>query len=111
MGRLFRDWRFALFWVVGISFMASAFVSDNDGYEQSLARLRAQAPIPANAAVARATSQPHPAPAKSEPAEELAKFGEPLMDTAPFDPNPLEPAPAASAVPAGQPSLPAPLAP
>lgn len=101
MGRLFRDWRFALLWVVGISAMATAFVADRNDQDQSLVRAHAQEPMPASTGAAMAALQSSPAAVETEPDEEATdKFGAPVMDTTPFDPNPVAPGQTPSAAPA-----------
>ena len=83
MDRLFRDWRFALLWVIGISAMAAAFFARGGGNEQASAAV--VPPVPAMATQAQQGELPRQAE------EDSIKFGEPLMDTTPFDPNPPEP--------------------
>lgn len=94
MGRLFRDWRYALLWVLGITALAVAYAADSDSYQKSQV-----ASAPATLAMA-APSLPAPKPAKAPekaPDQESGPgFGEPVMDTVPFDPNPVEPAPSPS---------------
>jgi hypothetical protein len=99
MNRLFRDWRFALLWVIGISAMTAAYFSDGTIRDQQLAKSPAS---PAPAAV-----QLKPGPSAIGPAEDKSPgFGEPVMDTTPFDPNPADPeqspAAAGSVVPAAE---------
>lgn len=95
MGRLFRDWRYALLWVLGISALAAAYASDSGSYNKSQL-----AGAPATAAMAKPGLTP-PKPAKGQEdgsnEEQAPGFGEPVMDTTPFDPNPIEPAPTPSA--------------
>jgi hypothetical protein len=92
MDRLFGDWRFALLWVIGISAMTAAYFSDGTVRDQQLAKSPAR---PAPAAV-----QLKPGPLAIGPAEDKSPgFGEPVMDTTPFDPNPADPAQSPSAAP------------
>lgn len=96
MDRLFRDWRFALLWVVGISALATAFFARGGGHEELLAK-----PQPEASAIAPAApASPAPAAAPVADAEdEQAAFGEPVMDTTGFEPSPPEPDESASASP------------
>lgn len=96
MDRLFRDWRFALLWVVGISALATAFFARGGGHEQLLATPQPEAPAPAPAPAENPTP---PAAPPIDPAEEQEKFGEPVMDTTGFEPSPSEPEESASASP------------
>lgn len=110
MTRLFRDWRVALLWVIGISTLAAAYFSQGSGPQDLLTR-----PAPAAPGAAPAVSPAAPAsPAVRVDAneEEGGNFGDPVLDTTPFDPSPPEPAAAASpaAGPAGA-SAPAPATP
>lgn len=86
MTRLFRDWRFALLWVVGIAAVAASYVADRPG--------------PAALAEAPTPTVPHPqvsaAPAPPQPheqleAEEEVAFGDPMAEPTGFDPNPADP--------------------
>lgn len=96
MNRLFRDWRFALLWVVGISALATAFFAKGGGHEQLLASPQPTASVAAP--VPSASPAPPPAPA-ADGGEEQDKFGEPVMDTTGFEPSPAEPDESASAAP------------
>lgn len=106
MDRLFRDWRFALLWVVGISALAAAYFAQGGGHEQLLATPQPEA---AATGLAPGGSQRHvvgPA-AVAEGGEEQSNFGEPVMDTTGFEPSPAEPAEAAGPA-AQEPNAPAP---
>lgn len=92
MDRLFRDWRYALLWVIGISAIATAYFAEGGGHEQLQAQQQPAAVAPPPAAVRPA---PSAAPAPQD-GDESTQFGEPIMDTTGFDPNPAEPGPAAS---------------
>lgn len=94
MDRLFRDWRYALLWVVGISALAAAYFARGGGHEDLMAQ--PQAAVPTSQPVAGSSPAPAPAPA-ADAGEEATKFGEPVMDTTPFEPSPAEPNEAASA--------------
>ena len=94
MDRLFRDWRFALVWVIGISALAAAFFAECGGHEDMLAQPQAAGP----AASSPALASPAPIATPTKPADERTlQFGEPVMDTTPFEPSPVEPEDAASA--------------
>lgn len=121
MDRLFRDWRYALLWVIGISAMATAYFAEGGGYEDLQARSAAQSPPGAPPAAVRASSQPS-GPNAVALDEKAPRFGDPVLDTTPFDPNPVEAGakpvavpvsgPADSSPPAAAPaSEPAPVAP
>jgi hypothetical protein len=96
MDRLFRDWRFALLWVVGISALAAAFFARGGGHEELLAKPQPEAS--ATAPAPAASPAPVAAPA-ADAEDEQEKFGEPVMDTTGFEPSPPEPDESASASP------------
>lgn len=105
MERLFRDWRFALLWVVGISALAAAYFAKGGANEQ----LAALKPPEAQATPSASASAPSPAATAAAAAdgEEQQAFGEPVMDPAGIDPSPPEPGEAASPAAQGA-SAPAP---
>lgn len=96
MDRLFRDWRFALLWAVGISALAAAYFAQGGGHEDLLASPQTEA---AATAPAPAANSPPVAAPVADSGEEQANFGEPVMDTTGFEPNPSEPDDSASASP------------
>lgn len=94
MDRLFRDWRFALLWVIGISALAAAFFAEGGGHEDMMANQPPAAPSAAQPVAA----SPAPGPAPTAPLnEKTPSYGEPVLDTTPFEPSPVEPQDAASA--------------
>lgn len=116
MGRLFRDWRFALMWAIGIGALAAAYASDYGGEEQEVIKPPVKAQTPARPKL--------PTTAQSAPLDDKAvEFDEPATDAAPLDPGsavepsqaPAPPAPDAPAAVAtagaAQTSEPAPAAP
>lgn len=98
MDRLFRDWRYALLWVIGITTIATAYFAKGGGHEDLLAQSSGQ-PATRSQQVP-AAAQGHPQGAAAAPIDDKApQFGEPVLDTTPFDPNPVEAGPAPSAAP------------
>lgn len=94
MDRLFRDLRFALLWVVGISALAAAYFAEGGGQEllQSPPQPESQATDPASAG----RSNPAEAAAPVAEGEEQQAYGEPVMDTTGVEPSPPEPGESAS---------------
>lgn len=98
---LFRDWRFALLWAIGLTFSVAAFFSEGGGHEQ----LEQQADqIRANRAtqaeMLNGPVNPESATGAMEPGSENEmehQFGDPVADTAPLDPGFEPPAAAARA--------------
>ena len=81
MDRLFRDWRFALMWAIGIGALAAAYASDYGAVPQVVSKPPVQAQIPVRPKLGAA--------AQSAPLEDKASgFDEPVTDTAPLDPGP-----------------------
>jgi len=95
MDRLFRDWRFALLWVIGISALAAAYFAQGGGHEQLLASPQPEVATTAPASAADPKPAAAPAPA-ADGGEEQANFGDPVMDTTGFEPSPPEPQESAS---------------
>lgn len=85
MDRLFRDWRHALLWVIGISAIATAFLARGGRHEELQAKPQPTAASPAPAA----------APVKQD-SEDSPSLEDPLLDPTGFDPNPPEPSQAAT---------------
>lgn len=121
MDRLFRDWRYALLWVLGISAMATAFFAEGGGHEDLRAGTAVQPP-PRMTTVASPAPDIRPEAGAVAPDDKAPRFGEPMLDTTPFDPNPVEPGvkpaatPAAATADSGTPAVaatgePAPVAP
>lgn len=112
---LFRDWRFALLWAIGLTASAAAFVSAGGGHEElaeGAEEIRASRQgdgamtVPPEPAAAAA---PDPAVQSVPVAEEDEgpRFGEPQLDTTPLDPTPqdetIKAGPPAPPAPSGQP--------
>jgi hypothetical protein len=88
---LFRDWRFALLWAIGLAASAAAFVSQGGGHEE-LAKSAREIKASRQAAEDAAAD---PAPAASGDVtvieeDEGPGFGEPQLDTTPLDPTPKD---------------------
>ena len=93
---LFRDWRFALLWAIGLTASVAAFFSQGGGHEELAKSTReieaarqAQDETSANPAPDAATT------ATAIEEDEGPAFGDPQLDTTPLDPTPKEEAPSA----------------
>jgi hypothetical protein len=87
---LFRDWRFALLWAIGLTAGVAAFFAEGGGHEdlaRSAAEIKAARQVTDGSASAPVAA---PAQASAPVAEEDEglSFGEPLADTTPLDPTP-----------------------
>jgi len=89
---LFRDWRFALLWAIGLTAGVAAFFAEGGGHEdlaKSAAEIRAARQVTDSSAPAPApVTAPAEAPAPVAEEDEGPGFGEPLADTTPLDPTP-----------------------
>jgi hypothetical protein len=88
---LFRDWRFALLWAIGLTASVAAFFSQGGGHED-LAR-RTDEIKASRQAMEQSAGEAQPQPAV-EPTvieeDEGPSFGEPQLDTTPLDPTPKD---------------------
>ncbi|MCZ8322005.1 MAG: hypothetical protein ACK442_14640 [Novosphingobium sp.] len=106
---LFRDWRFALLWAIGLTASVAAFFSEGGGHEQlsqQTEQIRAERAGQADAAstgLAANGAAAMSAPADQEEAE--PQFGEPMLDARPLDPA-AEPVPDEEFAKAGEPDQP-----
>lgn len=88
---LFRDWRFALLWAIGLTASVAAFFSQGGGHEDLAKRTEEikSSRQAAEQAAGEAGSQPAAEPTVIEE-DEGPNFGEPQLDTTPLDPTPLD---------------------
>ncbi len=89
---LFRDWRMALLWAVGLTAGVAAFFAEGGGHEdlaKSADQIRAARHVTDNAASGPAPgATPTQAPVPVAEEEDGPGFGEPMADTTPLDPTP-----------------------
>lgn len=86
---LFRDWRFALLWAVGLTALLAAFFSEGGGHEQLIEKaeqISANRDAQADSAAGKASAVAPPA-SQDEEADEAA-FEEPEAETPLQDPAP-----------------------
>jgi hypothetical protein len=76
MDRLFRDWRFALLWVIGISALAAAFFAKGGGHEDLLAQPQAAGPAASSPALASPAPIATPTKAPDERTPPVRRTGD-----------------------------------